>query len=114
MRSHFERDIEQRIAAHDVENFVGDALHDARARIVIFVDAVAEAHQLLFAGFHALDVRRHVVDRADIQQHAQHCFVGAAVQRAIERGGGRGGGRITDRRASCPRTRIAVDEQFCS
>ena len=77
-------------------------LHDARARIVILVNAMAEAHQQLFAGLHALDVVGHIVDRADFHQHAQHCFVGAAMQRAVERGGGGGRRRNTDPRASCP------------
>ena len=64
------------------------------ARIVIFVDAMAEAHQYCFAGFHALDVRGNVGERADFEQHAEDFFVGAAVERAVERGRGGGGGRV--------------------
>src|SRR5580700_6050520 len=50
----FESDVQQRIAAHDFEYAVRHALDDARARVVIFVHAVAEAHELRFAGLHAL------------------------------------------------------------
>ena len=57
-------------------------LDDLGARIVVLVDAVAEAHQLALAFLHLLDVGGNVVFRSDLVQHAQHFFVGAAVQRA--------------------------------
>ena len=46
---------------------------------------MAESHQAAFARFHPLDEPRDAVDRADLLQHAQHRFVGAAVQRTVER-----------------------------
>ena len=40
-----QRDIDQRIAAGHLEHLVGKVLEDFRARIVVLVDAMAEAHQ---------------------------------------------------------------------
>ena len=56
-----------------------------RARIVVLVDSVAEAHQLNFAGLHPLDVVGDVGHRADFVEHPQCFFIGAAVQRACQR-----------------------------
>ena len=64
----------------------------SRPRVVVLVDAVAEAHQLLLAVLHALEEVGDVVDRLDPAQHPQHRLVGAAVQRAVE-GGDAGGDR---------------------
>src|ERR1700722_8517610 len=90
----FERDFDQRVDAHHVENFVGDVLDDAGAGIVVLVNAMAEAHQQLLACFDALDIRRDVLDGSDFNQHAEHGFIGAAVQRAVESGGGRCDGAV--------------------
>src|SRR5258708_35873078 len=91
---------EQGVLAHKVEDFVSDALDDARARIVMLVDTMAEAHQLGFARLYLLDELRNFLDRADFHEHAKDFFVGAAVERTIERrnGRGRGGVRIQGRR----------------
>src|SRR5712692_2718236 len=85
----FESDFKERILAHEVENFIGDALDDARAGIVMLVDAVAEAHQLHFAGLHALDELRYFLYRANLHEHVQDFFIRAAVERSVERGNGR-------------------------
>ena len=101
-----ERDVEQRVPARHLEHLVGDPLDDLRARVVGLVDAVAEAHQPAVARLDARDEGRHVLDRADLLEHPQHRFVGAAVQRPPERRrrAGDGGIRIdlraADRRAS--------------
>ena len=55
---------------------------------------MAEAHQLAVAGFHLLDETGDLILRSDFGQHAQHFFVGAAVQGAGKGGDGRGGGGI--------------------
>src|SRR3984893_8828236 len=78
----FEGDIKQRIAAHDIENFVGNVLDDPRTGIVILVNPVTEAHQALLAGFDALDIGGDVGDRADIHKHAQNFLIGATMQGA--------------------------------
>ena len=68
-----ERDLQDRIVAmpHGVEHLVAGLLHDLRPRIVVLVDAVAEAHEaeriVLVLG--ALDELRNAVDRADLLQH---------------------------------------------
>ena len=73
-------------------------LHDLGARIVVLVDAVAEAHQaeriVLVLG--ALDVLRDAVDGADLLQHLERGLVGAAMGRAPQAGdaGGDAGERI--------------------
>jgi len=43
---------------------------------------VAEAHQLAAAALDRLDERRHVLNGADLLDHAQHLLVRAAMQRA--------------------------------
>src|SRR3546814_1973652 len=67
-------------------------LHHLRARIVILVDAVAEAHQaervLLVLG--ASDIFGDAVGRADLAQHVERGLVGAAMGRAPEAGDARG------------------------
>src|SRR5258708_12525171 len=44
----FEGDFEERVLAHQIENFVSNTLNDAGARIVIFANAITEPHQLPF------------------------------------------------------------------
>src|SRR6266851_3640704 len=66
----------------------------ARARVVILVYAMAEAHQFGIARLHALDEFRHFLHRADFHQHAQHFFVRTAMQRSVQRGDGRRGCRV--------------------
>ena len=65
----FERNVNQQIAPHYVENLVGNPLHKPGARIVVLLNAVAEAHEQLFTYLDALDVVRHVIRRADLNQH---------------------------------------------
>src|SRR3981081_4636548 len=86
-----ESDFEQRVLAHELENFISDVLDDAGARIVILVDAMAESHELDFAGFDALDEVGNFLDRADLHEHVQNFFIGAAMERAVERGDSRRG-----------------------
>src|SRR5713226_3977192 len=52
----FQRDLGQWVPAHHLKHLVRDALDNAGPRVIILVDAMSEAHQLAFAGFHALDV----------------------------------------------------------
>ena len=81
-----ERDLQQRVDARDLEDLVGRLLDDLRARVVVLVDPVAEAHQALLALLHARDEVRDVLLGADPAQHPQHRLVGAAVQRPVEGG----------------------------
>ena len=73
------------------------------ARVVVLVDPVAEAHQaeriVLVLG--AGNELRNAVDRADLRQHVQRGFVGAAVGRTPEAGnaGGDAGERVGARGA---------------
>src|SRR5260370_1769882 len=87
-----ESDLEEGVLAHELEDFVSDVLDDAGARIVILVDAMAESHELDFTGLHALDELGNFLNRADLHEHAQKFFVGAAVERPVGCGDGRGGG----------------------
>src|SRR5207245_11231955 len=82
---------EQGILAHKLEHFISDVLDDAGARIIIFVNAMAESYELHFTGFDALNEFGNFLNRADLHQHAQNFFVRTAVQRAVQ-GGDRGGG----------------------
>src|SRR5690606_1497431 len=68
------------------QHFVAGFAHYRGARIVVFVDTVTEAHQLerialvLRLGNVLLDVR-HI---ADLVEHVQHGFVGAAVLNMLD------------------------------
>ena len=84
----------RRIASFDFKNLVGDLFDDLGARIVILIDAMAEAHQAPFAAFDFFDKLGNFFLGADLHEHPQNRFVGAAVQRSIERGGSGGNGRI--------------------
>ena len=92
-----------------VQHLVAGLLHDLGARIVVLVDAMAEAHQperiVLVLG--AGDEFRNVFDRADLRQHFERRFVGAAMRRAPEAGDARrdAGERIGARRAGKPHRR---------
>src|SRR6202030_3853016 len=41
----FERNLDERVAAHYVENFIRDVLYDFGSRIIILVHTMAETHQ---------------------------------------------------------------------
>src|SRR5258707_14602285 len=60
-----QRDLQQRVLAHQVKHFIRHTLDNPRARVVILVDTVPEAHQLRLSGLHALDKLRHLLHRAD-------------------------------------------------
>ena len=79
-------DLQQRVDAGDLEDVVAGLLDDLGARVVVLVDAVAEAHQALVAVLDALDELADLVLAADALEHPEHGLVGAAVQRAVERG----------------------------
>src|SRR5713226_7895967 len=73
---------------------LGHAFEVRRAGVKHLVDAMADPHDLLFLGEAILHVGIDVVERADFQEHFDHAFVGAAVERPFERADGRGDGRI--------------------
>jgi threonine synthase len=109
-----EGDVEERVLAGDGEDVVRELLDDLGARVVVLVDAVAEAHQAVaLAALDAGDELGDVLDVADLPQHAEHGLVGAAVQRAVEGGGGGGEGAVRVVSAE-PTARAALAEQFCS
>src|SRR5216683_5998703 len=81
----FQRDLGQWVPAHHLKHFVGDALDDAGPRVIILVDAMSEAHQLVLADLHALDIIRDARDGANFHQHAQYFLIGAAMQRPVKR-----------------------------
>ena len=95
--------------AERVEHLVAGLLHHLGARIVVLVDAVAEAHQaeagVLVLGL--LHVFGNAIDGADLLQHVERGFVGAAVRGAPQAGdaGGDAGERIGARRAGQPHRR---------
>src|SRR4029077_20876657 len=61
-----------------------------------------ETHEFDFAGFDALDELGNFLDRANLHEHAENFFVGAAVEGTVEsgNGGGSGGIRIDVRAAN--------------
>src|SRR5262249_13676865 len=50
-----DRNVEERVRAGDAEQVVGGLFDDPGARVVVLVDAVAEAHELVLAGLRLLD-----------------------------------------------------------
>ena len=85
------------------QHLVRGLLHDLRARIVVLVDPVAEAHQAerVLRVLGAFDVFRDAVDGADLAQHLERGLVGAAVCRSPQRRdpGGNAGERVGAGRA---------------
>ena len=66
-------------------------LDNAGARIVVLVDAVAEAHEFPVPSLDPVNVSPNVILRTDCIEHFQDFFVGASMQRTGKRGGGCGG-----------------------
>mmetsp|Transcript_16403 Transcript_16403/g.49158 ORF Transcript_16403/g.49158 Transcript_16403/m.49158 type:complete len:227 (+) Transcript_16403:910-1590(+) len=79
------RHIDQRVAPRNLEYLIRDLPDDFGTRVKVLVHPVAEAEQLLLAVLDAGDEGRNVVHGLDARQHAQHCLVGASVQRPIQR-----------------------------
>src|SRR5690242_11562827 len=90
----FESDFQERVLAHEFEDFISNVFDDAGAGIVVLVDAMAEAHEFDFTGFNALDELRDFLNGADLHEHAENFFIGAAMERTIESGDGGSGCRI--------------------
>src|SRR5207247_10202764 len=85
-----ERDLQILIDAHDLEDLVGQPLHDFGARIITLVHTMPEAHQAAaFTALHALDELRNVLDAADLLDHAQYLLVRSTVQRTKQCGNAR-------------------------
>ena len=72
------------------------------ARVVVLVDAMAEAHRKAVAGFHAFDERGNVLHVADRLEHPQDLLVRAAVQWPVEGRGGLRRAPRTDRPSTEP------------
>src|SRR6266540_369255 len=80
-----QRHIQHRILSRNFKHFIGNLLDDARAGIVVFINAVTEAHQTKLTGLHPLYVVWNFINGTNLLQHAQHHLVGAAVQWTIKR-----------------------------
>src|SRR6185437_13667003 len=80
-----DRQIEQRVSLDTQfrQHIVAGFLDDLRARIVVLVDPVAEAHQLRVVSLvlHVGQEIRNVFDVADVGEHFQHRLIRAAVGR---------------------------------
>src|SRR6185503_4132877 len=67
------------LLSDEVHHLVAEALDDLRARVVVLVDAVAEAHEPSAATLHLFDEGWDVRHTADFSKHAQDGLVRAAV-----------------------------------
>src|SRR6185437_14883831 len=85
---HFEGQLIQLRPPHLDEGILGQFLQNRGARIFDLVDAMPQAHDLLFVSDGVVETGTDVVGRTDLVEHVQHLFVGAAVQRAGERADG--------------------------
>src|SRR5437879_12815327 len=65
---------EQGILAHKLEHFISDVLDDAGARIIIFVNAMTESHELHFTGFDKLNVFGNIMNTATYQQRIHYFY----------------------------------------
>ena len=84
------------LLAEQLQHLVGALLEHAGARVVVLVDAMAEAHQPRMAVLvlRLLDELGDAVDAADLGQHLDHGLVGAAMRRPPQRGDAGGDRRI--------------------
>jgi hypothetical protein len=110
----FHGEIDLLVAAGDLEDFFGGPLDDAGAGIVVLVDAVAEAHELVVAFFDALDEGGNVFDAADLVQHLEHFLVGAAMQAGRPERRRQRRSKGTDRLRTADGAHGVGAEQFCS
>ena len=80
-------DVEQRILdPHRGEDALGRLAQDARTRVVVFVNAVAEAHEAALAFLGGFDRFVSVIPGGlDVLEHFDDCRIGSAVKRAPER-----------------------------
>src|ERR1700722_16636033 len=94
------RDVKQRIVLDSelVENLMRGALHDLGARIIVLVNAMAEAHQAkrIVLVLRLGDVFGNVLDPPNLAQHLERSLVGAPVGWTPKAGnaGGDAGERI--------------------
>ena len=89
-----ERDVEQRVLARHLEDFIGGVFDDLGPRVIALVDAMTEAHESATALLDAADEIVDAVVAADLGEHVEHGFVGAAVTRSVQPGAGGRHGRI--------------------
>ncbi|CAB4728169.1 unannotated protein [freshwater metagenome] len=82
-----EGDVEKFVLAGDLEHVVGNLLDDLGSRVVVLVHAVAETLKHHFAFANVFYVSVDVVERTNGVEHAKHCFVGAAMARAVQGSG---------------------------
>ena len=80
-----DRDVDERVPPDELEHLLGDFADHVRARVKVFVHAVAEPEHLLLFVLDASEERRDVLHRADPREHLEHSLVGAAVQGAVQR-----------------------------
>src|SRR5215212_1841232 len=76
-----------------LQDLVYVALDKSGARVVVFVEPMAEAHERLVAFLHALQKVRNVFGRAYPLEHVVYLNICPAVQRTVERGDAGGDGR---------------------
>ena len=65
-----------------IKELLRQALQDHSPRVLDLVFPVAKTHDFLLAGNRPIQPGSHLVWAADLAEHLQHIFIGAAVQGA--------------------------------
>jgi len=94
-------DREQHGVAHFVSELFRPALDHFIARIAVFIDRVAKAHDLVFARQHAKGAFNRFLGRGETFDHFHRRFVGTAVQRAAQGADGSGDAGIQVGQCRC-------------
>src|SRR5690606_30060973 len=89
-----DRGIDEGVCSDLVKDLIGKLLDDGGARIVVLINAMAEAHQASLALLYALEEARDVRFIPDLLKHPDDRLVRASMKRAIERGACSGSGAI--------------------
>ena len=72
------------------EELLRKLLENDGARVLYFIDPMAEAHQRLFGLELRLKIGPYALDRTNFTQHRKDFFIGAAMQGSLQRSDGRG------------------------
>lgn len=76
--------INKGFAAQDRENIIGNLAHNLSARVVILVNAMAEAHKHLLSVFDSLNESGDILHITDLLEHTEDSLIGSTMARTVK------------------------------